>query len=404
MRLHHVDGGLYGPGRMFGSSPPRQPDTPVTHPMTLGNTSVIFIQGEQMTKAITADLHMHNWQSFAQIDASNGMNTRLQALLKGLIETAKALKDRDGKVLYVAGDLFHVRGKIAPSVLNPVLATFKAIIAMGIEVRIIPGNHDLEGKDSHTIGNAVAALSGIGCVICEKVRVFDDDKTVVVPWYDSLDELRDTIKSVAKQLVPEVRAEFDLILHAPVNGVIAGLPDHGLTGEELASYGFKRVFSGHYHNHKEVVPGVYSIGALAHHTWSDVGSIAGYIIADDKKVEQFETSLPKFVDLPDDISVEELYQIVNGNFVRIKVKKASVTELNAIREELTRIGAKGVVIQPIKEATVKREAAVSATVKSGASVEVSVSEFVKARFNDKADQIDLAAQRILAQASMEVEQ
>lgn len=355
-----------------------------------------------MVKGLTADVHLHNWQSFAQIDASTGINTRLYGLLQGLMRAAKATKEAGGKTFYVAGDLFHVRGKIAPSVLNPTLTVFKNIVGMGLEVRIIPGNHDLEGKDSQVLGNAVAALKGVGCVVCEKTTIFDDDKTIVIPWYDKLDDLREAIKNIADQSEDEVRKQFDLVLHAPINGVIKGLPDHGLSGEELAEYGFKRVLSGHYHNHKEVVPGVFSIGALAHHTWSDVEAVAGFVLAHDDRIEQRETGLPKFVDFPDG-DFDAIKGAVKGNYVRIKVSKATVAELNAVREELTKMGALGVVIQPIKEAVVKREAAISATVKSGASVEVSVSEFVKARYAGNATAIDKEAQRILAQASVEVE-
>lgn len=350
-------------------------------------------------KCIVADVHLHNWQAFSHIDPETGQNSRLGVLHKQLLFSAAVLKKRGGENLYIAGDLFHVRGKIAPSVLNPTIEVFKRIIKLGVNVRIIPGNHDLEGKNTNKLGSAVLSLDTIGCEICSKTTVFEDDKTIVIPWFDSLDELRAEIKNAA--ILVSNPERYDLVIHAPVNGVITGLPDHGLSAEELAAFGFYRVFSGHYHNHKDLGDGVYSIGAIAHHTWSDVNTKAGFLIIDGESVTLHEGTSPKFIDALDlEGSDDDIKEIVRGNYVRVKAKMTG-SEVAQVREKLGEMGALGVIVQPLKEASVKRDDTVTASISAGASLEKSVSDFVASRFKEKTEAISLEALRILSLASVE---
>jgi DNA repair exonuclease SbcCD nuclease subunit len=278
---------------------------------------------------IVSDLHLHNWQAFSDIQ-QDGINSRLAGLMSELLRSAAELKKRGGARMYVAGDVFHVRGSIAPSVLNPVIETFKTIISTGIEVRMIAGNHDLEGKNSTKLGSAITALEGIGVSVCHESDVFEDDKVVMVPWYDKLDDLRKEIEGMVKY-GEDREMYYDLIIHAPLNGVITGLPDHGLSTEEISKWGFKRVFAGHHHNHKDCGSGVYSIGALAHHTWSDVNSKAGFVIVDDD-VHWMKSHLSEFVDIHAEMSESDAELAAEGNFVRVKVIDTKATTVESIRD------------------------------------------------------------------------
>lgn len=67
----------------------------------------------------------------------------------------------------------------------------------------------------------------------------------------------------------------DVVVHTSINKAIPTMPDVGIDAQELKDIGFRLLLSGHYHNHKEVLPGVVSIGALTHQNWGDVGSLAG---------------------------------------------------------------------------------------------------------------------------------
>lgn len=316
---------------------------------------------------IVSDIHLHNWSAFASILAS-GENDRLRITLDELYKSAVLMADQGCKRMYIAGDLFHVRGKITPSVLNPTLATFKRIMEL-IDVRIIPGNHDLESDDSKELTNATQALAALGCTVVTDPTVFHDDSVAMVPWEPSLSELKKTLKKLYDHSEPKTA-----IIHAPLNGVIPGIPDHGLEAKELAGLGYKYVFCGHYHNRVDFKNGVWSIGALTHQTWNDVNTGAGYLIVSGDTVEAFDTDAPAFVDYDETLDDKAAHQLCVGNYVRVKLGEASEKEIQMIRELVkSEYEAKAVTVHALPK---KTTTARPATIKAGASIEASVSEYV----------------------------
>tara|TARA_R110000851_G_C13102760_1_gene569361 strand:- start:95350 stop:96414 length:1065 start_codon:yes stop_codon:yes gene_type:complete len=327
---------------------------------------------------ILSDSHNHNWSAFAKTEA-DGVNSRNRIILNETIRAAQAVKVAGGDTLIHAGDLFHVRGNIAPSVLNPVLETYRTIRDMGIQVRMIPGNHDMEDKDSGVMTNAVEALRGVGVDVCNHTNIISDGKVnvVMIPWHSSTDslieEIERTVLSIAES--GESHSEYDLIIHAPVDGVIMNIPDHGLNATQLAAFGFNRVFSGHYHSHKNFGNDVYSVGATTHQTWNDVGTKAGFLLVSPKNVKHCESHAPSFVDLTEDIDEDDVEQLVAGNYVRVTIEVEKESEVKTLRKFLIDSGAEGVVINAVKKAaTVSRT---GSTVSSSRSMAASISEFIK---------------------------
>jgi DNA repair exonuclease SbcCD nuclease subunit len=328
-----------------------------------------------MTKpyALLADLHLHRWHAFAT-DLPNGMNSRLQGLLDEIWRAGEEVKIAGGNTLVFAGDVFHVRGSVAPSVLNPVNDLLhKMHLELGTKFVVLPGNHDLEGKETTRLGSAVTAMQR------DWVRVINDTQYVselgahLIPWHEKTSDLKATLEGIPE---PE---RADAIIHAPIDGVIAGLPLHGLDPVYLASLGYRLIFSGHYHNHKVFDGGVVSIGALAHHTWSDINSRAGFLIVQDGQFIWRKSRLPEFVDLtklasydPDDIP-----GLVDQNFVRVRVEATKSKEVEEARQELLDMGARAVLVEAMPKASAAATR-VGATVKSGASLEQSVKDFVTA--------------------------
>lgn len=316
-----------------------------------------------MTKpyALLADVHAHNWSQFSQVN-SDGINSRLIAILFELKRAAEELKAAGGDTLRVAGDLFHVRGTIAPSVFNPTFEVFKTIcLDLGVDIEIIPGNHDLEGKYADQLGNAMQQLDMIdGCVVLTQTEATDD--AVLIPWIEDLNDLR-------AEMAKHADATKDCIIHAPLNGVIKGLPDHGLDPEELAKLGYRRVFSGHYHNHKEFAGGVYSIGATTHQTWSDPGTAAGFLLVYPDRVEHFETNAPKFVNIDHE---QFAAPTVAGNFCRLRLKDVEPDAVKKLRDDLTKAGALGIVDHSTKKRDVTRGVSNAKNV----TLEVSVANYV----------------------------
>lgn len=347
---------------------------------------------------LIADLHLHLWQSFSKT-LPDGRNDRLAALHLEIARCAAEVKKAGGNVIYIAGDVFHVRGSIAPSVLNPTLDVVKALIAAGIEFRIIPGNHDLEGKHTTRLGSAVTALEGVGAKVCSDGTIFDEVRdgqlpVLCVPWHDKLDDLKANLNSYAKMPNADM---IDVIIHAPVDGTLVGIPAHGISPEYLASLGFKRVFAGHYHHHKDFGNGVYSIGALSHHTWSDVGTKAGFLIVSEGDVKWFKAHTPEFVDLSAAADDTEAEIMAHGNFVRARVGASDAKSVAAMREWMEKSGAAGVLIQVVKDAVKAREGGVAHSVKAGASIEASIAAYIESLKLPNAAQLQLECQKILAE-------
>ncbi|MFW6855278.1 metallophosphoesterase [Burkholderia gladioli] len=349
--------------------------------------------------ALVSDQHFHSWNKFNTVN-ENGINSRLQYQLNELKRAADELRAAGGNLIINAGDTFHVRGSLAPSVLNPVLDLHRALVDDGFEIIVLAGNHDLEGKDAARLTSAATSLESVGCRVIsspdpESWIVYGN--LVMVPWFDSVAMLKEKLEALP--VLP--RGNMDLILHAPVDGVILGIPDHGLTGDYLAGLGFRRVFSGHYHNHKEIVPGkVWSIGATTHQTWSDINTKAGFLLVGED-VKWRKSHAPEFVQIAPEDEEEDVMTAVPGNYVRAFIdSQAKTKDVAEVRALLESYGAKGVVLIPAPKAGAARAAGVTAIASTG-TLEESVTAYVNAQdFSSKVDVAQLCAS-ILNQARLE---
>lgn len=335
---------------------------------------------------LAADIHFHNWNAFSSV-GSSGVNNRLDILLAELIRMACEVKDKGGNTIILAGDIFHVRGSISPSVLNPVLDEVLFITkTLGIQVIVIAGNHDLEGKDATRIGSAVTALEGVGAHIVERsmwANTENPERVIcLLSWFEDIKELKAALELNGKS----VRSKSTVIMHAPIDGVITGLPEHGLTDSYLASLEYERVFSGHYHNHKDFGNNVYSIGAIAHHTWSDIGAKAGFILVHEDRIEHRSSRAPKFIHVDENTDADELPLIVDGNYVRAKIGNVTAQEVAEMREMLDGFNAAGVVIHAIKSPVVERNGVVTPT-SSSVTVEQSIADYIASESIPNADEV-----------------
>jgi DNA repair exonuclease SbcCD nuclease subunit len=343
---------------------------------------------------LISDTHNHAWSAFAET-LPTGVNSRLQQILDETVRAAVEVKRAGGDTLYHGGDLFHVRGSIAPSVLNPTRDCYKHIVQkLGVRVVINAGNHDLEGKEAARISSAITALEDVGCVVVNQPEYGRFDHMVVIPWIASIEKLKEAIEHVD----PVDRAGTDLLLHAPVDGVIPGLPDHGLTAEYLASLGYRRVFSGHYHHHKPMEDGkVFSIGNLTPQTWSDVGTKAGFLVVAGDAVTWFKSHAPGFVEIDGTTDPDEVPLIADGNYVRIKTSSTKVADHEALRQFLTDAGAAGVTIIPVKDpASAPTARAGGSILKAGATLEQSIGDFITAKGFARAPDLSKLCAEILA--------
>lgn len=362
-----------------------------------------------VTYGLCADVHLHNW-SFGSHINEHGVNNRLQYLLDDLYRCAEMTIDRGGDAMVIAGDLFHVRGSVAPSVLNPAKAMIERILhdMPAMTIYILAGNHDMEFRDSSAVGNSVQALAGERVVVINSPRYVSQLGAFLVPWVEDMAEL----KSLISHEIPigafstgvNIK-DCDLILHAPIDGVIGGLPPHGLTPEWLGECGYNRIFAGHYHNHKRLGHEVYSIGALAHHTWNDVNTDAGFLMVGES-VEFMASHAPRFFDVKaEDFDDDTMMALaVVNTYCRVKLPKTRAWEQEEIRNGLLKMGARAVTFNVVKERILEREdgaVSVSASVAAGASVETSVAEYIKSKsdYSTNAAAITAAAIKVLAEVA-----
>lgn len=310
--------------------------------------------------AIISDIHCHDWSSFSYIQEDK-VNSRLQETLDAIEWCVHDLLGRGGEDLVVTGDLFHTRGKLKPSVFNPVFDLFTEICKWGIKVWMLPGNHDLENKDSDTIGNVIHAFSAIpGCTVFDKVTTLGD--FVFIPWIDQKEEFVRVINEIEE---PKNKTIF---CHIGIDGVLDRVA--GKVGKVVLDRGFKNVFSGDYHNHKPLGNGIYSVGALTHHSFGDIDSRAGYLIVHKDKVEHYETSAPKFVDA-DDLSI-------SGNIVRLQGEYTE-GEVEEILVDLKKQGAK--YIQDLTTRPTIKEASLSTTpVRVDLSLDSAIESYIKKQY------------------------
>lgn len=340
---------------------------------------------------IVADQHFHAWNAFSEID-DDGVNSRLKLQINEFLRAANTLRrQHGGNRIICAGDVFHTRGRLAPSVLNPVLKVYRELVKQGFQIFVLAGNHDLESRDVRHLTSAVTALEEVGCIVINE-PCFKDDYAFC-PWIENLDELKTALKKLSDDAGPRTR---ELIMHAPIDGVIKGLG--GLDPEWLEdNLGFRRIFSGHYHNCVEFSDRVVSIGASTHQTWGDVGSLAGFLIrTSDDKLIHYETKAPKFVRLDrEHIEDEEgLEALVKCNYVRADLPIESDKEIRQLRDMLKDLGAVGIVINPIRENRVTRTSTVAAP---GMKLHEVVTSYVKTR-PDHSPELEALCGEILMKA------
>jgi DNA repair exonuclease SbcCD nuclease subunit len=351
-----------------------------------------------MKFAVLADIHAYGSTVYSGTGV-DGINTRLSLILSELQRAALTLQAQGGNLMFIAGDIFHTRGSIDPEVLNPLRATIEEILNMGIDIHAIPGNHDLKSKDSRALSSQIENLAQIsiagGMFKCyNEVTSFqvEGEWFGFVPWRASNKDLLEDLGDLSAH--PN-HAEMHVFIHAGIDGVLSGMPAHGLTDGDLAAFGFKRVYAGHYHNHV-IFSGdkVVSIGATTHHNWGDVGTRAGFLMVqtDTDTVSFHDTRAPKFADLSG-LDELEMELECRGNYVRFRGPTMTQAEINELRDQFRKWGALGVSIE-VPKATVATRATTATT--KGVTLDQSVANFVDAK-KDIPASIDRAALKKRAQ-------
>lgn len=321
---------------------------------------------------LMSDLHCHNWSAFSTLDAE-GRNSRLIGTLAEIDACVKNAMAAGTMRILGAGDWFHTRGTVDPSVFNPVKERLEYWQKEGVMFVSIAGNHDLGSRESGELHSSVAMLSSGRFFTHHKTAYYMG--TVLVPWHSKPTNYLAEIERVANEIAGkgEDLSKWDLICHIGIDGTLTEMPDHGVNAKRLENFGFKRVFSGHYHHHRNFGGGVYSIGALTQQTWGDIGTRAGHLIVYEDEVKFFASNQPSFIDLSSAKDEDEAMAICDGNYVRSNIGNASPKERDEAEKAIKALNAKGVLISFTPTTTEVRR--VGASVKKLTSIRKSVSDY-----------------------------
>jgi DNA repair exonuclease SbcCD nuclease subunit len=319
--------------------------------------------------AVLSDIHLHNWSQFSH-PLANGRNNRLQHILDAIEQAATDLLKRGGNDLVITGDLFHTRGNVKPSVLNPTLDLFADLIARGINVYGIPGNHDLEGINSDTLGNAMHSLSMLSNFTCYTVPTETVSGHLFIPWYEDSQKILKLANERSK-----LNPKLTLFAHVGLSGVIPANLGNTLNPADFDE-SFKYVFCGHFHNHVSFDARVFSVGALTHQTWSDVGSKAGYLIVYEDRVEHVETKAPSFSGFD---FVWEKDADYRNQYIRIRGIYEEV-ELAELKASLRTNGALAIVDQSTRPTIIEKKH--DEVVKVELGLDAALESYCKHTFSD----------------------
>lgn len=276
-----------------------------------------------MKIAITADLHAHDYTSFART-LLDGMNSRLKRCLNALIQISKYCGDNGIWMLWILGDLFHARTRIDVSVY---VHLYRILWKMRLQKMIIvAGNHDQYLKDSSL--NSTEPLAEKIDIYSEP-GVFDSiampsEKSVgigVIPYSTDKERIRESISTLLQDL-----EDFDrkiLLTHLPISGAMVGSgfrPKEEVTLEDIQANKWDLVLLGHYHRRQRLADNVWYVGAPIQQDFGDEGNDDGFMVLDTETLELETVPIisERFITVK---SMDELGNHPGGYFVRLEGKE-----------------------------------------------------------------------------------
>lgn len=348
---------------------------------------------------VLADLHVHNYKENSTT-LEGGVNSRCAEIVDTIDQAKKFAVGAGIDRALICGDLFHTRGNVRPSVQNAVADALRRMVNDGINVRIIPGNHDLE--NFRYGASACDILKGISDGWDTSVKVapagevtyWAEDKIIAIPYIHDISDFKGALEQAAKDY-----PEFECVMmHQGIDDFAGhGYGETTITANYLRSVvgEGKLVFSGHYHTRgTDETKSIFSVGAICQHNFGDENDDRGFLVASTSAAgcTWFPTEAPKYVTISSEYIAKdefgELEAEASGNFVRLITEDLSTVATH--RKFLEDLGAKSVVVRVKKEFAKAHEE----TIELGKPEEM-VAEYIEAQgspyFEKKTDILDLFA-------------
>lgn len=267
-----------------------------------------------------ADVHMSNKLPYAK-PTSNGLTDRLEDQLAVWENIRKVAHEEEVDAIFVLGDLFD------KSLVDAVTltATVQAVVGLGIDVYILPGNHD-----ANSIRGGRFTVEAFGAMNHPRIKVIGEEPGQCVQieikgtrwclWpvaFKPADAMREEITAIQVGL-----EEIDcnaLLLHGSVLDAthLGWTCDDGLDPGEICD-GFDAVFAGHFHDPQKFGPNGRYLGAPMHHNFGDAGREAGFWVIDFRndataRCDFHPSDAPRFHVCK---SLKEHHDAVSGDYLR----------------------------------------------------------------------------------------
>jgi DNA repair exonuclease SbcCD nuclease subunit len=249
--------------------------------------------------------------------------------------------ERDIKTVRFAGDFFHVRGYMYPSIVSKVYKELQKFKDAGIDLHLLIGNHDMPYRHS-TKHNCLTAFDALYPVV-EQPMVDEGENWdfYYLPYVEEQDRLEWAINNI-HEIAQKSSKKSALIAHLDIhNAVIHGngtRSTHGISAKQLSKK-FDMVFSGHYHTRQTLHDNVFFIGSPYQQNFSEAKQAKGITIFDNGELEFVENTFsPKYVY----VNSKRIDDRIANNYVKIFAEGSD--NIAAIHEEAMKFNPRNVTI------------------------------------------------------------
>lgn len=249
-------------------------------------------------------------------------DTCFNEVLPGLFEAAKTDKD---KKLVCLGDFYHIRYKVDVVIQNRVFEYFSLLGDHGIDVWLLPGNHDQineQGENALTPFNALLNVS-VFDEICEtSIGTF-------IPYRKNKEEIVEYLKNCPLSDKKPLFMHEDIIGFEYGNGIVS---DKGIPFSFVNSL-HKWIITGHYHK-RQIKGHVHYVGSPYQIDAGEAGQEKGYVIyyPDETTLHWVDTDWgPKHYNFGEVQKGTTIYA-KQGDVVRVKAPKGE--DLESFRKSL----------------------------------------------------------------------
>lgn len=254
---------------------------------------------DKLGAVVVSDLHAHNYKDFATI-LPDGTNSRLQDCLNALDQALELAAEKQYPFLF-SGDMIHSRTLVDVSVMLGLSKILRKWAKEGMEIFIIPGNHDLYSKGDDRRSSLQVFSSIKGVVVADWGTWQSKTGLGIVGCGYGIDVFQEERVALARKFSMDCDAII-FLGHNFISGTKKGdgyMFEQGVEPKQLLEdYDFcNGFFFGHVHTHQEVVPNrIYVPGATLQRYFEDSGEFRGFLeVSIVKKGIEIKKNTPKGV-------------------------------------------------------------------------------------------------------------